>query len=290
MGDADGYFPRGRSILRLVHGERAVGRLYGQRALLVQATHPLAFAGLMANTAGTPTPFRRLAHTAVTMERVFFGSRQEADRETARVRSAHARVRGTLTEPAGRWPAGTPYRADAPDLLLWILACLADSAQAAYEKLARPLSDEERERFWRDYLLVGELFGLPRSEAPGSYAGYRAYMDERLASNALHVLPGARQIGTRVAFQLPLPPTRSWALPAVNLLVVGLLPPRVRDLYGLRWSTAHEAAFEGMASLIRAARPVVPRQLRRGRTVGEYELVARVEARRLEEGRGRLAA
>ena len=48
----DGYFPRGESVLRLVHETTAVGVLYGQRALLVQATHPLAFAGLMANTKG----------------------------------------------------------------------------------------------------------------------------------------------------------------------------------------------------------------------------------------------
>lgn len=34
--EPEGYFPRGRSMLRRVHGERAVGRLYGQRSLLLQ--------------------------------------------------------------------------------------------------------------------------------------------------------------------------------------------------------------------------------------------------------------
>ena len=38
----NGYFPAGESMLRRVHGERAVGLLYGQRALLMQATDPLA--------------------------------------------------------------------------------------------------------------------------------------------------------------------------------------------------------------------------------------------------------
>jgi hypothetical protein len=32
MSFDDGYFPRGRSTLRRVQGERAVGLLYGQRA------------------------------------------------------------------------------------------------------------------------------------------------------------------------------------------------------------------------------------------------------------------
>src|SRR2546423_15519713 len=105
MGAADGYFPRGRSVLRMVHGERAVGRLYGQRALLVQATHPLAFAGLTANTEGKDAPFQRLSHTAVTMEAVLFGSKEEADRVTARARGVHSRGRGALGETARRTSA-----------------------------------------------------------------------------------------------------------------------------------------------------------------------------------------
>ena len=291
MGAADGYFPRGRSVLRMVHGERAVGRLYGQRALLVQATHPLAFAGLTANTQGKDAPFQRLSHTAVTMEAVFFGSKEEADRVTARVREMHGRVRGAIDEPAGRWPAGSEYRADAPEFLLWILACLADSAETVYEQLARPLTREERESYWADYLLVGELFGLSRSDAPATHADYRAYMDERLASEDLHVLSEAKEIATTVAFQLPLPPERRPALPAINLLVLGLTPARVRDLYDLRWTAAHQAAFTALARAIRLTRPVVPRRLRRGSTRREYEMVARVERRRLGRGRrDRLAA
>ena len=103
----EGYFPRGRSVLRRVHRERVVGYLYGQRALLMQATHPVAFAGLTATTSGLDAPFQRLAHTAKTMEAVFFGTRAEADRETARVRALHARVRGALQEPAGPHPEGS---------------------------------------------------------------------------------------------------------------------------------------------------------------------------------------
>src|SRR3712207_423846 len=97
----DGYFPRGRSVLRRVQGERVVGLLYGQRALLLQACHPLAFAGLNANSRAHDAPFRRLVHTAKIMEAVYFGTKAEADHETERVRKRHALVKGTLSEPAG---------------------------------------------------------------------------------------------------------------------------------------------------------------------------------------------
>ena len=51
------------------------------------------------------------------------------------------RVRGVLTEPAGRFPAGTPYAAGSPELLLWILATLADSALTVYPRYVRALEE-----------------------------------------------------------------------------------------------------------------------------------------------------
>ena len=280
-GDSAGYFPRGSSVLRRVHGARIVGVLYGQRALLMQATHPLAFAGLLANTTGLDAPFRRLTHTAKTMEKVFFGTREEADRELRRVRALHQRVRGTISEPAGPHPAGSAYRADDPEFLLWILACLADSAQATYERFVRRLRDSERERFWQDYRLLGELFALPALRAPATYADYRAYMRERLASPDLHVTEEARAIGKQVAFRLPLPAQRQAALPVINFAVVGLLPPRVRELYGIHWDAERQVALEGLTAALRVGARVTPGFLRRGPSAADYDVVARTEARRL---------
>jgi uncharacterized protein (DUF2236 family) len=77
---ADGYFPRGSSILRRVHAERAVGLLYGQRALMLGALNPIGFIGTTQRSKAHNTPWKRLTHTAQMFEAVFFGSREEADR------------------------------------------------------------------------------------------------------------------------------------------------------------------------------------------------------------------
>jgi uncharacterized protein (DUF2236 family) len=276
----DGYFPAGESVLRRVHGERAVGLLYGQRALLMQATHPVAFTGLVGTTNGLDAPFERLVRTAKIMESVYFGDRAEADRVTSRVRTMHTRVRGEIDRSAGPHPAGTPYAADRPDMLLWILACLADSALVIYRSFVAPLvQPAQRERFWSDYLLLGELFGLPREQAPPDYQAFRDYMRERLRSDDLFVTDQARELGRRVALELPLPATRRAALPAVNLAVLGTLPPRVRRLYRIAWSPAHEAAFQALARGTRFARPLLPHDVRRGRSARDYELVAQAERR-----------
>jgi uncharacterized protein (DUF2236 family) len=129
-------------------------------------------------------------------------------------------------------------------------------------------------------LFRSELFGLDRRHAPPTYAAYRGYMAERLASDELFLTDEARELGRTVAFDLPLPWHRQPALAAITPAVAGLLPSRVRELYGIGWSPAHELALEALALSSRRARPLTPRSLRRGPCASEYDLVARTEAAR----------
>src|SRR3954451_21362351 len=145
------------SMLRRVIREKAVG-LSGPRALLMQAAHPVAFAGFFAHTGALDDPSQRLSRTARVLDLIAFGPAADARRATRRVRAMHRRVRGELAEPGGRFAAGTPYAADDPALLLWILAALADSAAVVYQRYVTTLSAAEREALWADYRLRGRPF------------------------------------------------------------------------------------------------------------------------------------
>src|SRR4051794_22759362 len=139
------YFPPGRSMARRVHGERSVGLLYGQRALLIGALEPLTYTGTMLSTKAGDHPFERLARTAKIQETVLLGTREEADRALDAVHRIHTRIRGELPDAAGAPPAGSAYSAFDPQLMLWTLAVIADSGRAMYETMVRPLSEGERE-------------------------------------------------------------------------------------------------------------------------------------------------
>src|SRR5215216_1976865 len=145
MSDESYYFPPGRSLARRVHGERSVGLLYGQRALLIGALEPLTYTGTMLSTAAGNHPFTRLARTAKIQETVFLGTKAEADKALGVVHRLHERVEGELPEAAGGHPAGSAYSAFDPELMLWTLAVIADSGRAMYEAMVRPLSAAERE-------------------------------------------------------------------------------------------------------------------------------------------------
>ncbi len=256
-----GYFDDD-AMLRRVHRERPVA-LSGPRALLMQAAHPVAFAGFFAHTGALDEPYERLARTAMVMDTIGFGSRADADRATRRVRAMHRRVRGVTAAPAGRFPAGTPYAADDPALLLWILACLADSALVVYQRYVGSLHRDERDAYWRDYRQVGRLFGLADRDMPDSIEGFDAYMDGMLRGGDLHVTPEARELAVQIVLKPPVPLTARPLLELANQITVGLLPGPVRRQYGLRWDPARALALRGGAEYVkRVVVPLLPERVR----------------------------
>ncbi len=249
-------------MLRRVHGESVVG-LSGPRALLMQAAHPVAFAGFFAHTGALDEPYERLSRTAQVMDTIAFGSREDADRATRRVRAMHRRVRGALTEPAGRFPAGTPYAADDPMLLLWILATLADSALVVYQRYVRSLARDEREAYWRDYRVIGRLFGLRDADMPATIEDFDAYVAGMLGGEDLCVTDEARELAIQIVMRPPVPLRVRPLLELANFITVGLLPPGLRRQYGFGWDPARALAVRGGAEYVkRVLVPVLPGRLR----------------------------
>jgi uncharacterized protein (DUF2236 family) len=274
------YFPPGQSLARQVHGERSVGLLYGQRALLIGALEPLTYTGTMLSTKAGDRPFERLVRTAKIQETVLLGTREEADKALAAVHRIHTRINGTLPQAAGAHPAGAAYSAFDPKLMLWTLAVIADSGRAMYETMVRPLSESEREALWQDYVRFGELFGLPPAEMPASDAEFQAWWAQRLASPDLHATEHALEMAPLVAFRQPVPPAARGNLAVQNLIIKGTLPPRVREIFGIDWTRRNEAAFRSVTAAHRRAHDALPRHMRRGRNDVFFDVVAKGERRR----------
>jgi uncharacterized protein (DUF2236 family) len=250
------------SMLRQVHREMVVA-LSGPRALLMQACHPVAFAGFFAHTGALDAPYDRLSRTAAVMDAIGFGPAEQADRMTRRVRIMHSRVNGVLDAPAGRFPAGTPYAADDPELLLWVLAPLADSAMVVYQRYVGPLTRDQRDAYWQDYRVIGNLFGLADDEMPETIEDFDAYLRGMLDSGDLHLEPEARDLAIDIVMHPPVPLWARGLLEMANQVTVGLLPPEIRRLYGFRWDPAREVAVRGGAEYLkRLVVPVLPDRVR----------------------------
>ena len=230
LSSSKGYFDEG-SMFRKINRERAIA-LSGPRALLMQAAHPLAVFGLLAHSSAMEEPYDRLARTAETMNTIAFGSRAEADRITRRVRAMHRRVSGRLAEPIGRYAVGTPYRADDPALLLWILFTLVDSSLVVFRKYVRSLSRAEEASYWEDYKIVGRLFGLRKRDMPETIDDLDAYGRQMLEGDELLVTSWARERAREIVLAPPVPLLTRPLLETANFVTIALLPDRIREQYG----------------------------------------------------------
>ena len=160
-GDDAGYFGPG-SAAWTVHGglPTLVG---GVRALLMQALHPGALAGVRQHSRYREDAFGRLAGTTQWLTVVTFGDRAAADRECARVRGMHRRVSGTYPTPEGP----RPYSASDPDLLRWVHIAFTDSFLATHLVWGNEIPGGP-DAYVREWALAGELVGVvdpPRSVA-----------------------------------------------------------------------------------------------------------------------------
>jgi uncharacterized protein (DUF2236 family) len=241
--EVDGFFVAD-SMVRRLHRERLV-LFSGVRALLMQACDPLAVVGFRRHSIIFDDPQVRLQRTDERMSRIYFGSQEEAEETGRVVRAMHRRVRGKTPAEYGPIPKGTPYDASDPELGLWVLATLADSALVYNERIFGSLAVEERERYWGEYRRVGELLGLPADSMPATHRGLKQYVDGRLRDGSLWISDERREQAVRMILE---PPFSGWlrtaAIPlteTIRLISVGLLPPRIRDLFGFSWDPAREA-------------------------------------------------
>lgn len=257
----DGYFTDA-SVIRLVHRNKIMA-LAGPRALLMQAAHPVAFAGFFASSETLRDPHARLRRTGEVLHTIVFGDRESAMRATSRVRAVHRGLRGKLKEPAGRFPAGTRWAADDPGLLLWILATLVDSSLLVYDRYVGSLDRRQRQSYWEDYRVVGSLFGLADRDMPDGIRELEAYTADMVSGDALHVSSRAHELAVEIVLSPPVPIAMRPLRELANFVTVGLLPPALRRMYGLHWDGARELMLcVGAEYTKRVVLPALPTTIR----------------------------
>jgi uncharacterized protein (DUF2236 family) len=223
--------------------------LGGGRALLMQLAHPGVAAGVAEHSDFRERPLRRLLRTLELTLALTFGTREEALAAARQINAVHRRVRG----------AG--YAATDPRLLLWVHATLIDSALVTYEAFVRPLAAAERETYYQEAKLLGELLGLRVATYPADVRAFEAFLAAMLAGDELVVDGRARELAEAVLR----PPLRRVPAPAfrpVEAVTAGLLPERLRHAYGLPWGRLDRIAYGAARRGVPALNRVLPRRLR----------------------------
>jgi uncharacterized protein (DUF2236 family) len=244
-----GLFPDD-AMIRQVSGE-VILLLGGGRALLMQLAHPQVAAGVADHSGFDKDPFGRLRRTLDATYTIVFGTEAEADLVARQLFAVHERV------------TGPDYRANDPELLMWVHATLVDTALRVHARFVRPLTADEAERYYQDSMVVAEVLGVPRDVQPPDLVAFNRYTRQMVGS--LQVSDTARQLADAVLHPR-LPFVAEPGMAFARELTAGLLPRPLREQFGLGWDRNRKRALVLAGAASRTVLPRVPSVVRRAPT------------------------
>lgn len=230
-------------------------QLAGPAAALLQVAHPQVAQGVADHSNFREDPIGRLQRTFVAVHRIVFGPVDKAIEAALSTRRMHASVRGTVPVEAGpTTAAGDRYHANRTDLLLWVHATLVAGAIDANARFGTPLDAAEQAGLYAEMKISGRLFGIPAGAFPPGWDDFRDYWRD-MVDHRLEVTAVAREIADAILYRA------GWyraAAPLLVLLASGMMPPRIRDGFGLPWNGVMEIALDQVQRRYRQARWVMP--------------------------------
>lgn len=228
----------------------------GPRALLLQIAHPQVAAGVAEHSDFRTDPWRRLDGTLRSYLRIIYGSSAAAREEIRRLNALHRGIKGQ------------GYSARDPALSLWVHATLVDSTLVVNRAWAGTVTCDQAARFYEETKPIARAFGVPDALLPADLEGFEAYLDGQLGPGGpVQVGPVARELAAAILHP-PLPGVLArtglhprlydWTLwPSI-----GLLPPAIREDYGLRWGPVERAVAGWLVTAWRAWNPRLPASFR----------------------------
>ena len=204
------------SVSWRIHSDPASG-LAGVRALLLQALHPVAMAGLAAHSSYREEAWSRLFRTAQYIAVITFGTTAEAERAAAKVRGVHRRL-----------------GLDDPELLMWVHYGFVDSLLSTYRRTVG-LTHDQSNAYVAEQVTAARLIGLDPATVPSTTAELDDYLTR--VRPTLRVTPEARE-GARFILLPPMRGDIRWLTPAVPAwaglaaTAFALQPRWARTMYG----------------------------------------------------------
>jgi uncharacterized protein (DUF2236 family) len=239
-----------------IHGDLASVVAAGPGAVIMEVLEPSVMAGVDQRSSYRTQPIRRAQNTLGYVLRTTFGSTEAATAVIDRVRGIHGRISGTR-------PDGVPYRALDPELIAWVHTCIPWAVMTAYERVGRPLTVAEKDRYLAEQAVIGRMGGADRvPETVAELDEYVEHMRPRMAMT--ETTRGFVDFLLGTAADSPAASTadlvEGWASVHTSMM---LMPGWARRLTGTHHSTAVdrlvlEPALRLRARAVRWAYPELP--------------------------------
>ncbi|GJO25536.1 hypothetical protein NJB1507_28990 [Mycobacterium marinum] len=175
------------------------------------------------------------------------------------VRDFHKPIKGTIGD-------GSRYHALNPELFYWAHATFVDQILYNTDTFIRRLSRAEKEQIFEESKIWYGLYGVSDRSQPQTYDEFVAYWDGMLDRFVPHKtvlygtgylrkgIPGPRKLPALI-WRILSAPLNAYA----RLVIVGTLPPQMREVCDIDWNAKKERRFQRFAALMRGLNPVLGR-------------------------------
>ena len=212
------------SVCWKVHADFTSMMAGGISALLLQALHPLALAGVWDHSTFRTDILGRLRRTATFIAGTTYGNREDALALIERVKRIHLDVSGVA-------PDGQPYCASEPALLTWVHVAEVSSFMTAHLRYVNPLLPvAAQDQYFEETARIAEMLGA--SNIPRSRVEIDAYL---LAMQPALVASERTREVVRILMNAPAPSVSM--RPAGMLMLsagIDLLPDWAQTMLGFK--------------------------------------------------------
>ncbi len=235
----------------------------GNSVFILQVMHPAIGTVVDRRSSFRTDPLGRAARSFASVQTWVYGGRAAIE-EGKRLREMHKTLSAVDEE-------GRRHHALSAEPWAWVHLTGFYAAVAAAEYFApAPLTKDEEQQIFDEFLQLGRILRVPERMLPGSIPEYWEYFDDMVANTLV-----PHKVSYEVLAQMSqVPPNVPKLLrPAVaplseaggrlgRLITIGTLPEAAREKLGLRWTAADERRLRLVAQVIGRSTPLLPERLR----------------------------
>ncbi|KAL2008204.1 hypothetical protein VTN00DRAFT_8186 [Thermoascus crustaceus] len=155
---------------------------------------------------------------------------------------------------------GSDNYAEDPDVRLWIAATFYATATDFYQRIYGKVDYRTAERVYREYTLLTTALRLPPETWPKDRQAFWTYWDEKVEK--LETPPEARTAAKDLLHNTDLPGWIRALKPFTRVVTTEMLPPQIREGYGLESTKASRCFYRFTMGLAVAMYPGLPKFIR----------------------------
>ncbi|CAL5872808.1 uncharacterized protein PFLUO_LOCUS7077 [Penicillium psychrofluorescens] len=220
----------------------------GATAILLQVAEPGVAKGVDEYSNFAYRPMDRLRTTMTYVYCMAFGTRDEKKAVIEMVHRAHAPVNGP------------GYSADDPELQLWVAATLYAVGIDLYQRMFGDIDDAAAEAIYREYAILAISLRVKPGMWPPSRKAFWEYWDNKIATT--EITDHAQNVAKSLLFNKLAPLHIRAVLPLVRLTTTEMLPPRIREAYGLKSTKTRRGAYRFAMGFTKVTYPCLPKVIR----------------------------